>query len=124
MSATPFDRPLDHLLLLLRESGLAYRCRPQVNRWTARCPLCLEHRLDITEHSFGGGVSLRCSLGCDPDEIKHRLKHPTRCFGCGGIYGQAEQLNRLAADAVELAHEQQDLLRSLVDAGEPEAMAA
>lgn len=122
MSA-PFERPLDALLEMLRESGLAYRCRPQVNRWSARCPCCLEHRLDVQEHGFGRNVTLRCSLGCDPDEILHRLKHPERCFACGSVHGQAAALERAACAALELAYEQQDLLRTLVQP-EPGAVAA
>lgn len=122
MSA-PFERPLDALLEMLRASGLPYRCRPQINRWSARCPCCLEHRLDIQEHGFGRNVSVRCSLGCDPDEILHRLKHPERCFACGAVYGQAAELDRAASAALALAHEQQDLLRSLVP-GEPDVIAA
>lgn len=122
--ARPFDRPADHLLLLLRESGPdAYRCHPQPGRWTARCPLCGEYDVDVREHGFGGRVSVRCGHGCDSDALLRRLTHPERCHACGSVYGQAAELDRAASAALKLAHEQQLLLRSLVDP-EPGEMAA
>lgn len=117
-----FDRPLDRLLLLLRDQGIPYRCRPQPNRWIARCPVCLEHGLEIIEHGFGGRVSVRCST-CDAEEVLRRLKHPDRCSTCGTSYGQAAELERLAVGALVLAHDQQQLLRSLI-ADPPAALAA
>lgn len=124
MSAQPFDRPLDRLLELLRENGLAYRCRPALNMWTARCPMCGEHRLDVTEHGFGGRVSVRCALGCDADEILNCLKHPERCFSCGAVHGQAAELSRCAGALLDLAHEQQTMLRSRLVRDDQTAIAA
>lgn len=116
----PFDRPADRLLLLLRATGPnAYRCCPQPGRWIARCPLCGEHRLDVFEHGFGRRASLRCAYGCDADEILRRLKHPERCHTCGAVHGQAAVLAHCADELLDLAHEQQHLLRALA-AGEPD----
>lgn len=105
--------PAGVLLELLRATGSdAYRCHPtRDGQWTARCPLCGERRLDVHEHGRGGRVSLRCAIGCDPDQVLRVLTHPERCRMCGTDHGQVAALEQAAVELLALAHAQQRLLQ-------------
>lgn len=103
--------PADILLELLREQHLTYRCHEHYGRWTARCPLCHELRLEIREHGDRGRVSARCATGCSSDEILHALRHPERCYSCGTLYGATAEFAHVAGELLGLAHAQQHLLR-------------
>jgi hypothetical protein len=82
-----FTRPLDRVLLKLREfwPGQVYRPHPfYVNRWVARCPVCqhpsvftltiIEFPLmvDGVEES-GGEVRFDCWSGCDEHAVRQAL---------------------------------------------------
>jgi len=108
--------PADVVLELLRGQHLEYRCHEHLGRWTARCPLCGELRLEIREHGDRGRVSARCGHGCDTDAILRRLRNPERCYECGAVHGQAAELSRVASELLELAHSQQALIRQALPA--------
>ncbi len=73
-----FDRPLDRLLLLLRELGAdAYRCCPQPGQWQARCPLCGDRdAVDIFERGYGGPVTITARCACAPAAILDHVQNP------------------------------------------------
>lgn len=72
-----FDRPLDRLLLLLREHGPdAYRAGPQPGTWVARCPCCGERKLLIHESRPGGTATVSCSIGCPGEDVIAELTRP------------------------------------------------
>lgn len=106
--------PADVVLELLRAQRLSYRCHEQLGRWTARCPLCGELKLEVREHGHRGRVSVRCAFGCDSGAVLHRLTHPRSCYHCGAVHGQAEELARLADEASDIARASLALVREQI----------
>jgi hypothetical protein len=78
----PFSRPLDQVLLKLRElwPDQTYQANPdKLNVWFSRCPFCRTEpvfTLEITEEGNedgdrpGGQVSFTCLRGCDERLIR------------------------------------------------------
>ena len=81
------------LLTGLSNRGIPYRCTPEPGRWAwkATCPLCHRDRLRLNELD-NGRVTIWCSKECPPEQIRHALLCPDRCFDCGTVFGEVERL--------------------------------
>ena len=69
------DTPLDRVLQALRDRRPdAYRAHPTSwSAWDAHCPACGGHRTLCIVEGNDGRVSLRCSSGCSPTELRRLL---------------------------------------------------
>lgn len=73
---SPWDRPLDVILVRLRSHGLIARGDSErLDTWHAPCPVCRESgdTLAVVERRVGGETSLRCRSGCHSDKIAAAL---------------------------------------------------